>query len=275
MRCPAWRLLLVHFEADTPIMWERLRKFLVLVAFKTLAELRTERQRTYLGFLWWLFEPTFFMLVFYLVFGVLMKRGGPDFVPALLCGVIFWQWFGSCVMHSTTSIKSAMPLSRSVRLPMTLFPLSTLLADTIKFLFVLLVLVLVLTCLGHPPNMAYLALPAILATQFMLICGISFIVSALVPLVPDLRFVISPILQGVMFLSAVFYTFKSVSPGMRHWLSLNPMALIIESGRNLLLYGTVPDLHVLAIITLASTLTLAVGLLLVTRLSPVYPKLAD
>lgn len=250
------------------------RRFFELVIFKTLAELRNERQRTYLGFMWWLFEPAFFMLVFYLVFDVLMKRGGPDYVPVLLSGLILWQWFNSGIMHCTTSIQTALPLARSVKVPMTLFPLATILADSIKFAFVFVVLVAVLWVLGHPPNSAYLALPVVLGAEFAFTCGISFVVAALVPLIPDLRFVITPLLQGMFFLSAIFYSFDSVSPEMRHWLNYNPIAVIIDSGREILLYGRIPDLEKLATLMLVGLLVLVLGIWMVRSLTPRYPKLA-
>lgn len=215
------------------------------------------------------------MLVFYVLFDVLMKRGGPDYVPLLFSGLILWQWFGSGLMHCTTAIQSALPLARSVKVPMTVFPLATVLADTVKFAFVFLVLVVVLSALGFPPNRAYIALPVVLLAEFAFTCGISFVVAALVPLVPDLRFVISPLLQGMFFLSAVFYSFDSVSPHMRHWLNYNPMAVMIDSGRDILMYGRIPDLSRLGLLVLASAAVLALGIVLVVRLTPRYPKLAE
>jgi lipopolysaccharide transport system permease protein len=251
------------------------RKFLVLVAFKALAELRSERQRTYLGFLWWIFEPTFFMLVFYVVFGVLLSRGGPDFVASLLCGLVLWQWFNSAIMHSTTSIQAALPLVRSVRVPTLMFPFATVVADSVKFVFVFVILVGLLALLGHFPGSAWIALPLVLLAEFVLICGCCFVVAALVPFVPDLRFVISPLLQGMFFLSAIFFTLDSLTPRMRWWVELNPMAVLIDGGRGILLYDHLPGLGgMLAMLAIGCAVAI-VGAALVCGLSYRYPKLAD
>ena len=51
-----------------------------LILYKTLAELRTEAAKTYVGFLWWFFDPIIFMFTFYLLFEVLLDRGTEDFV---------------------------------------------------------------------------------------------------------------------------------------------------------------------------------------------------
>lgn len=255
--------------------WQRGQQFAVLVAFKALGDLRTERQRTYLGFLWWFFEPLFLMAVFYLVFAVFMNRGGEDYVAVLLCGLVLWQWFGSSIMHCTTAIQGALPLVRSVRVEPAVFPLATFLADTIKFAMVLVVLVVVLAALGHSPSLAWLAFPLVLLAELMLTCGACLIVAAVVPFVPDLRFVISPLLQGMFFLSGVFFTLDSVSPSARHWLEWNPMAVIIDCGRDILLYGEFPEPWRVARVMLIGLVVLALGTALLRNFSPRYPKLAD
>ena len=148
-------------------------------------------------------------------------------------------------------------------------------ADTIKFAFVFVVLVIVLWVLGHPPNGAYIALPVVLATELAFTCGVSFLLAALVPLVPDLRFVIMPILQGLFFLSAIFYSFDSVPRRCAIGSTINPIAVIIDSGREILLYGRMPDLERLGLLALAGLLVLSLGMALIHRMSPLYPKLAD
>jgi lipopolysaccharide transport system permease protein len=61
--------------------------WLELVLFSTYAELRAERARSYLGFLWWIIEPAMNMATYYLVFAVVLKTGQPDYVPFLLIGL--------------------------------------------------------------------------------------------------------------------------------------------------------------------------------------------
>ena len=45
----------------------------------------------------------------------------------------------------------------------------------------------------------------------------------------------------LMFLSPVFYPAASLPPVVRRWLLLNPLTLIIEEGRNTLIFGKAPD----------------------------------
>lgn len=252
-----------------------MRQLTVLVIFKALATLRTERKRTYLGFLWWFFEPLFLMLVFYILFDRLLDRGGEDFVPVLLTGLVFWQWFGNSIPHCMLSIRNALPLMRSVRVEPEVFPLATLLSDSVKFMLVLVVLLTALIALGYSPGLSWVALPAVLFVELVLTCGVCLIVAATVPLLPDLQFVISPLLQGMFFLSGVFFTIDSVSPDMRHYLEWNPMAVLIDCGRSILLYNEFPDPWRLARVFLAAVVCLGIGVFLLRILASKYPKLPD
>ena len=63
-----------------------LARYIELILYKTYADLRAETERTYLGFLWWIFEPVLYMTVFYVFFGLLLGHKTDDFVPFLLIG---------------------------------------------------------------------------------------------------------------------------------------------------------------------------------------------
>lgn len=265
----------MNIPTYTPSFWARSRHFVTLVLFKALATLRSERQRTYLGFLWWFFEPLLLMLVFYIVFDVLMHRGGPDFIAVLISGIVLWQWFGKSIMNCATSVQAGLPLMRTVRVEPAVFPLATLLSDCVKFTLVLAVLIVVLMALGHPPHWSWFALVPVLIVEFLLTCGCCMIVSSLVPFMPDLRFVISPLIQGMFFLSGVFFTMDSLSPQAQEYLELNPMAVLIDSGRKILLYGHVPSMERLAVVLVEALVVLTVGIVLLRNFSSRYAKLAD
>jgi lipopolysaccharide transport system permease protein len=121
---------------------------LELILFSTYAELRAERARSYLGLLWWVIEPAMNMATFYLVFAVIFKTGSPDYVPFLLIGLTLWQWFKSCISHGGYSIWQQLPLIRQVKLPLQVFPSVQILTDTVKFLCILVLLLIVLWCAG-------------------------------------------------------------------------------------------------------------------------------
>jgi lipopolysaccharide transport system permease protein len=246
---------------------------LELILFSTYAELRAERARSYLGLLWWVIEPAMNMATFYLVFAVIFKTGGPDYVAFLLIGLTLWQWFKSCISHGGYSIWQQLPLIRQVKLPLQVFPSVQILTDTVKFLCILALLLIVLWCAGYPPNITYLALLPVLLVEMIFVAAATYVVAAVVPLVPDLRFVIEQVLQVVMFLSGVVFSLDGLPPSLRYWFSLNPIAELVDAGRGILIHAQWPNWFALGRVAVISLALYALGSYLITRLTPRYVKL--
>jgi homopolymeric O-antigen transport system permease protein len=245
-----------------------------LVLFSTYAELRAEAARSYLGLVWWVLEPALMMGAFYLVFDVILKSGGPDYLPFLLIGLTVWQWMKSCITHGGYAIWTNLAMVRQVRLPPHVFPLIAMLSDTVKFLFILALLLVILWCAGYPPSMAYFALPIVFAVTFLAAAGAGFVVAALVPLVPDMRFVIEQVLTVVMFLSGVVFALDKVPPPLSTLMALNPVAVLMEATRGILMYGHWPNWVGLSKVTAISLIACWLGAMFVSRLAARYPKLA-
>lgn len=248
---------------------------LELILFSTYAELRAERSRSYLGLIWWVAEPAMMMAAFWLVFDVILKTGGPAYLPFLLIGLTVWQWMKSCITHGGYAIWSNLGLIRQARLPVLVFPLVQMLADTVKFFYIFALLLVILWVAGYPPNITYFALPAVFVATALFAAGAGFLISAVVPLVPDLRFVIEQVLTVVMFLSGVVFALDAVPSPLREVIALNPVAELLSATRGILMHARWPDWLGLLKVGVISAVVCAIGVAVVTRLSPRYPKLAS
>jgi lipopolysaccharide transport system permease protein len=213
------------------------------------------------------------MGVYYLVFSVIFRMGGPDYIPFLLIGLTLWQWFKSCISHGGYSIWQQLPLVRQVKLPLQVFPSVQILADTVKFLCILAILLIVLWATGYPPNVAYAALLPVLLVELIFVAACTYVVAAVVPLVPDLRFIIEQVLQVLMFLSGIVFSLDGLPPELRRWFELNPIVELVDAGRGILMRGEWPDWFALGRVALISLALYAFGSLLITRLTPRYVKL--
>ena len=249
------------------------RRYLDIIAFKSYADLQAERQRTYLGFLWWIFEPLMYMAVMWFVFGYILKRGTDSYPLFLLTGLVFWQWFKSCISHGSLAVLQANPLIQLIRLPPVIFPLVTILTDSFKFLFILALLMLLLVFTGHARSVTVLALPLILFAELALACGVAIWISAAVPFLPDLRFVTENMLVALMFLSGIFFDPAALPESLRELFYLNPIAFLIREARNVVLHDTWPDFVGLAVITAVGVLASILGAFFLERMRRFYPKL--
>jgi lipopolysaccharide transport system permease protein len=251
-----------------------LLNYIDLILYKTYADLRAERERTYLGFLWWIFEPIMFMLVFYIIFGLLLERGGENFVQFLLIGLITWQWLAACINHGGQTILGSRALMQQVYLPKLIFPIILILTDSVKFIFVFVLLLIYLWISGFTPNLAYVALPVVLLTQFLLIFALSMLFAAVVPFLPDLRFVVQNVLQAIFFLSGIFFNAAELVPQeYKTYFYLNPMANLIEDYRTILMHGQWPHWQPLGIIAACSIVGIIAAVLIIRRLDYLYPRI--
>jgi lipopolysaccharide transport system permease protein len=244
-----------------------------LVTELTVAELRAEMSRAYLGFVWWVVEPVLYMLVFYVVFGIVFQRGGPEFVPTLLTGLIAWRWFDSATRAGMLALSRNKALMQQVYVPKIAFPLVSVTTHTAKFLIVFTLLLLFLMLYGVSPGLTWLALPLVLATQLLFITAAASLTGLLVPFLPDLRVVINNGLMLMFFLSGIFYMAIEVPESIRTYFFLNPMAVLIDALRDSLLHEQWPDWARLAWVAGGSSAALAVAYRIFVRHDLNYPKL--
>ena len=82
------------------------------------------------------------MVVYYLVFGLLLNRGGENFPVFLLTGLVPWMWFSKAVSGSSNSILAGQNLMLQVGLPSVVFPLTTFVQSILKQIPVYILLIL-------------------------------------------------------------------------------------------------------------------------------------
>jgi lipopolysaccharide transport system permease protein len=250
--------------------------FFELVAAKAYANLRVEVSRYYLNYLWWLIEPILSMLVFYVVFGIFLNRGTPNYVGFLLIGLVHWQWFSNGVIQSANSILSNKGLMMQVDIPKIFFPLEIILRGTFKHIFVTVILLLFLLFYPIPVAVTWLALPVLFVIQALYVLSIGVICAAIVPFLPDLQFVISTIIRLAVYASGIFFDINAVvKPEHRYIMYLNPIAGLVKNYREILMYGNWPDWLYLGYIALAGVLLLFLAILLLKSLDHVYPRICQ
>jgi len=249
------------------------RFYFELICYKAMAELKAESSRSYLGFFWWILEPALYMVAFYIVFALVFQRGGAGFIPFLLCGLVVWKWFGSVVSGSANVILSSSALIRQVYIPKYLLPVTVLLNSTMKFLIVMCLFILFLLLYGIVPTVAWLSLPMVIIAQFLFIACVAGFTAAVVPLLPDIKLILDNVLMLLFFISGVFFDISLAPDNVKTYLILNPMAVIIESYRVVLINGVWPDFFALSIILFISVLLLAGTYRIFKYYDRVYPKI--
>jgi lipopolysaccharide transport system permease protein len=246
-----------------------------LLVYKALADLRAEARRYYISYLWWVLEPAIEMAIFYLVFAVLLNRGGPNYVHFLLVGLVSWKWFEATVRHCGASIIQNRALILKVPLPKIFFPTVVVVTDTVKAMVSMGLMLLFVSLSGFPPGWPHLMLPVLWAVQLLLILAVGYGLAAVTPFFPDLMLIVTHLLRIVFFLSGIFFRPDLIPEKLRFWFFLNPMARVVEDYRMVLLDHQWPKLAPLALISAGSVLVIVGAVRFIRRFDQVYPRVVN
>jgi lipopolysaccharide transport system permease protein len=212
-----------------------------IILYRTYAEVKSEAQINYMGYAWWILEPLVNTVLFYAILVLVMQQSTVGALSFLLVGTITWQWFSGAVVTSANTIFDAGQMLKFIYLPKIILPLISVLASTWRFGFLLLLLLAWCVFSGQPLTVAYLALPVLLGLQLVLILGVALPVAALIPYFPDARYAVDVLLRSLMLISCIFFSIDQVPLQYHEWVYVNPMAVLIEAYRTVLLHGAWPD----------------------------------
>lgn len=236
-----------------------------IIFYRTLAGLKSEARKNYLGYIWFILEPLMSTAVLYFAMSHLTGQRGTEAVLTILLGMIAWQWFEGSVMLSTFSIEGKYHIHQQVPLPKYLFPMVDVGTNTVRFIFAFTIILAGCLVLKLPPLSALVWLPLVLLLQFAFIISGSLLFSITVTVFRDLRFFIQSLFRLLFFVSGIFFTASRVPANMLPYFHANPLSVFIESYRHIILDGVPPDPRLLL-----GTLPLTFALLAVGAAMHVY-----
>ena len=243
-----------------------------LVWTKARLNLKSEASKNYLRHVWWVLDPLLYMAVFYVVFGLLLERGGEDFVVYLLTGLVPFQWFAKTTQLASGSILGGRGLMNQVRIPPIFFPMVVVVQTAGKQLMIYAMLLVFLLFYGISPAVQWFALIPVILIQLVLVVAVACTVSMVIPFFRDLSNLVPTGIQFVMFSSGIFYSVDRLSEQWQTLFYLNPVATLIKQYRLILMDGQLPQWVNLGWVLLGSTITLVVIIILYRQLAPIYPR---
>lgn len=244
-----------------------------LVRYRVFADLKSDSSKSYLGVIWWLLDPLLYLVIFYLLFEVFLKRGGEGFVGFLLCGLVFWRWFDTSVKKAAMSIQSNSGTINQVYIPKLLFPITDIFTSTYRFVFILGLLLVFMILYTGGLSMSWLALPAIILTQMVFIFAVGICFALCVPFLPDIKKILDSFMLMLFYMSGIIFDISRLSEQTQQILSINPMVVLIKYYRGVFLHGEWPDWIGLSRIAIVSLLVLLACLYAGKKLDLYYPRI--
>ncbi len=247
--------------------------FINLILYRSVSELRSEGSRTYISYLWWIIEPLMSLAVYYVAFKYIFHRQTEYFALFLFIGVVNYRFFSGTVTRSSTSITSGKGLMQLVYVHKSIFPLTVVAVNLIKFCITLLLVVAAVWLSGLVPSWPYLMLPVLIGLLLLFTAGVSMICAAITPFFPDFQVILNTLMHLLVFVSGVFFDVRQMPDPVRSMMLLNPLTVFNEQFRAVLLYRQWPDASSFWPGLIAGVVCLAVGGFLIHTFNRHFPKI--
>lgn len=239
----------------------------------TIYEKKAKNSESKLGNVWELLNPLLNIFVYWFVFSVGLRSNvahGTDYPYAvwLICGLMPWLTISSTMTQSTSAITAASGLIKSCNIPLSIFPLKSVMHGMVNYLFTLLVIAAVVLFSGV--SLTWYAVEGIYYTIAMLVflVGFALVSSAINVFFNDLQKLLPAFLRLLMYGSSVVINIQNFPANIQFLLRMNPLVHLVEGFRFCLLDGKGIFTHPISFVSfwVVTLLLLAVGCALHMRL---------
>lgn len=219
-----------------------------------------------LGVVWSFINPLAMLLVYSFVFGSVFgaRWGGAteseDYTVLLFAGMLIHGLFAECLGKASTLIVSNSNYVKKVIFPLEVLVWTTVGAALFHFFTGLIVLLVMQLFLVGALDWTIFFLPMIVLPFVLFLSGLSWAVAALGVFFRDVSQMINMVISIMMFLSPVFYSVESVPERYRQYMLVNPLTLVIEQARAVLVRGELPDWTSVLAIFCTGSVTCVCGL---------------
>ena len=208
-------------------------KFKDLLRYLVMRDLKVRFQQTFIGVLWIVVQPLIQLLIFFVIFGVLVKVP-TDNIPYpifYMSGFIVWQFFFQIVNSSAFSLLGNIGIITKIYFPRLVLPLSTTIGAIIDFVITFIVLLVFLLANHYAITPRFLLIPVLLLLVMVYSLGVGLLFGALMVVFRDTKNLLGFILQVWMFVSPIIYPISIVPDEYKVIFYINPLTGFIDSFR--------------------------------------------
>lgn len=228
----------------------------------TKRDFKKKYKRTALGILWSVISPFLTFIIQYFVFGYIFNRLDSGFVVYLLTGTLMYTFFSNATTAGMFSMYSNGAILSKVKVPKSLFVLSSNSAATFNFFLTLIVYFgFMLVCgVSIGPHLLLMVYPILCLIIFNI--GMSYVLSTLFVFFKDIQYLYQIFTMLLTYLSAIFYDVKSFPDNLQFIFRINPIYQYISYMRELVMQASVPSFEHHIVCLAFSIGMLMIGLLI-------------
>ena len=229
-------------------------------------EIRGKYKNSFLGVLWSFLNPLLQIVVYAVVFQLILKNTKENYAIFICCGLIPWTFFSSAISRAAFTMVENGNIIKKVYFPREILPISVVTSGAVNFMIS--TIIILAFVIFSPVGLSWYLLlyPFILLIQYILLLGISFIVSSITVYFRDLEHIIGIILMAAFYGTPIVYKLEQLPHSLQILMQLNPMTHIINGYRDIFYYHQMPNMKALLILLGISLALTVVGYFIFKKL---------
>jgi len=238
----------------------------------TKRDIKQRYKQSVLGYAWVILNPFFQMLVMAFVFSFIMRIPdlGVPYSIFLYCGLLPWTLFANSINSATNALVGNSGLLTKIYFPREIFIASTLIAKVADFFLASTVFIAFMFYFHIPITWNVLWFIPIFLIQMLFTYALSLFVAAANLFYRDIQYIVGLVLMVWMYLTPVIYPTELFPPQYQWIFKLNPMAVIINAYREVILAGGMPNLRSLSLALIISLILYIIFYKLFKKLEGVF-----
>jgi len=233
---------------------------------------------SYLGIFWSFLYPLLMLSVYTFVFSVIFKakwgismtESKVEFALTLFCGIIAFNIFSETVNQAPRLILNNPNFVKKVIFPLEILPIVSIGSALIHSFISLIILLVGVAIFMHTLSWTIAYIPIVIFPLILMTLGISWFLASIGVFVRDIGYAIGIVTQILFFLTPVFYPISVVPKAFQTIMRLNPLSVIVEDFRRVVIWGMQPDWPWLGLVTIISLLIAVSGYIWFNKCKKVF-----
>jgi lipopolysaccharide transport system permease protein len=230
-------------------------------------------RRSVLGIAWSQIGPLALLGVLAFVFSKIVPLGIPHYALFVIVGLLAWTWFSAGLTAAIDSVVTARDLVRLPGFPAALLPAIAVTTHLMHFLLAVPVLLLIVGIVLHGLSVTVIALPLVIASQFLVTLAPAYLLAAANVRYRDVSHIVGVALLPLFYASPVFYDADRVPDRYRWIYDNNPIAILLDAYRNCVLFGRWPHWTSLGTVTVLAAAAVVASRRIYNRAAPDFAEL--
>lgn len=229
-------------------------------------EIQGRYKGSILGIFWSFVNPLIMLAVYTFVFSFVFNarwstesESRAEFALALFIGLMVHSLFAECINRSPSLIIDNVNYVKKVVFPLEILPWVTMGSTLFHFMISLMVWAGLFLFVNHNLHWTMVFLPLVLLPLILFTMGVTWFFSSLGVYLRDVGQLTGVVTTVMLFLAPVFYPMSALPEQYHVYIYANPLTLIIEQARTVLIWGQIPDFKALSIALAVSSLVAWLG----------------